>query len=276
MDNLSEVVDLAEKLECIKKVVRDNNRIYVEIDISIINCVYSLYEVISNSNVENVIREVGACEDFVVNEQHLSTICLYIGFFCRALLEDFSLKHKIGSCYYKFSSELGNFHAMYTFGSICIKREKYETAIKYYKLSVKCGHPFPERIYWQIGYCYAKKFNYSKAIKYYEKNLVSRCPSDLNILYYNIGVCYYNEKDYDNAIKYYKNSLENEGSSLQGLFSSIAHAFHQKEDYDTAIKYYELVNGHNDNNNNEQNIKYYQLADCYYKKCNYDEPILKK
>lgn len=270
------VFEVSEKLEKIKKVIRDNKGTYVEIDPLIVNCLYDLLVIISNSNVENVMNKISICSNLVRDKQHLSEICLYIGFFVSNLLEECPLRDKIGTVYYKISSEMGNIHAMHNLGRYyCNNVGKFDTSIKYYERSLEYGYLNHGTVHSNIAYCYYKKGNYDvaikcyeqadnygkgsivkychlaacyyekgdydAAIKYYKKDLLLCRPKHQNVLCHNIGICYFEKKDYDNAIKYYEEALNSGHSDKVGLYGSLACCCYLRADYDKSMEYYEKV-----------------------------------
>lgn len=268
------MLNIHDKLEFIKKIVQDNGRIYVEIDSSIAVCVYDLYTIILNSGVETVINKISNYMNVPLDNQSLSTVCLYIGCFCDITFGQSVTKNKIVTSYYKISSGFGNGFAMNNLGRYYRDMGKYDTAIKYFQKAIESKHVKINPTYLKIARCYSKKGDYDEAIKYYklekefertwasikysgiancyydkgdynfaikyyQKDLLICNKTDKNTLYNNIGCCYHNKKDYSNTIKYYEKCLEDDGEAVPIRCKSIAHLYLENKNYDKSIEYYE-------------------------------------
>lgn len=303
------IFDPFAKSEFIKQLVLATGASYVEMDIGTIYCVYDIYNIISNSKFEpeNVIQKISMCDGFVSNNQQLSIICLYIGFFCDIVFEDSVLKYKIVKSYYKISSEMGNGLSAYNLAIYyCNKLSKYAAAIKYFKLSVELGCDNPGKAYFNIACCYleigdydsALKYyeksvecghtskdkwldelaacyyvigNYDEAIKIYEKALLSSPPEHVNKLYLRIGNCYDKKDDHKNTIRYYEKSLQCGNVNIAYLCCAIGFAHCQLRDYDKALEYY----GKSLQNNPKDKSDVYHNIGGIYNTMNKQEPALK-
>lgn len=308
-DPIKTILDITTKLDYIKKIVQDASHVYVDLDSSIVDCVYDLYGIISNSTIKNVIQNIGRCDNFIFNEQHLSTICLYIGFFCEVALDELEpeAKHKIAACYYKISSELGNVYATNNLGHHYCTIGKYNSAIKYFNLSIErglkntpgltCNHiadcyyqnyNYDEAIKYygmalecnysstdschRIADCYFKKANYDDAIKYYEKGITMTLVHTLqHVMFHKIGHCYYGKKDYEFAIKYYEKALLPEYDNIQEICTDIGRIYYLIKNYDKALEYYEKAL--QNNSNGDTDLIDSLIANLHFIKGNYIDAL---
>jgi tetratricopeptide (TPR) repeat protein len=93
----------------------------------------------------------------------------------------------------------------------------------------------------RLGFAYANKMDYDKAIEFYQKALDTPgydTPGDaLN----NMGIAAYNdEKDSDKAIEYYQKALDTPGYDTPGMaLNNMGNAYGDKKDYNKAIEYYQ-------------------------------------
>lgn len=83
----------------------------------------------------------------------------------------------------------------------------------------------------QIGKIYFEKENYSKALNYFNKQIISS-PSSHPFIYK--GMCLENLSDYENAIKAYNSSLDYEKTDL--VYYRIANLYYQEKDYQKALE----------------------------------------
>ncbi len=83
----------------------------------------------------------------------------------------------------------------------------------------------------QLGKIYFKRENYSKALNYFNKQIISS-PSSHPFLYK--GMCLERLSDYENAIKAYNTSLDYEKSDL--AYYRVANLYYQEKDYQKALE----------------------------------------
>ena len=198
-----------DKAHVIRKFVILNGGRVLKIDPDIILCVYDLYEIISKSTPENVIRNINQYSGLVLNEQYMSTVYMYIGFFCAKCLRTPDLEFKIANYYNKLAIELGNVTSM------------YNTACNYHRAN-----------------------NYNKALKYYNLTLKNKDSLDYTIyyLYSDIGNVNYSMNNFEVAIRFYKLQLESDDSNHQSFIEKLALSYYNCKSYRKAIKYfYKLV-----------------------------------
>lgn len=82
----------------------------------------------------------------------------------------------------------------------------------------------------QIGKIYFEKENYSKALNYFNKQIISS-PSSHPFIYK--GMCLEGLSDYENAIKAYNSSLDYEKTDL--AYYRVAKLYYQERDYQKAL-----------------------------------------
>lgn len=134
----------------------------------------------------------------------------------------------------KTEARNGNVDAMYDLGTYFHhddENERYDKAIKYYKMAIKNGHVPAMH---GLGYYYdTVENNYETALKYY----MMGAENDDSSCMYNIAL-YYEKKlmDYAKAITYYDMALKH--GDTDSIYR-LAICYKKSDDYETAIKYYE-------------------------------------
>ena len=198
-------MNIYAKTDVIRKFVIQTGGRFLKIDSAAILCVYDLYEIISNSTAENVIQNISQYSGFVLNECYMSTVYMYIGFFCTRCLAESGLRCQIANCYNKLAIELGNVTCM------------YNTACNYNRVN-----------------------NYIKALKYYNLTLENKGYLDYAIkyLYSDIGNVHYSMNNFEVAIRFYKLQLKDDNSHQLNFIDKLASSYYNCKSYRKAIKYF--------------------------------------
>ena len=101
-----------------------------------------------------------------------------------------------------------NVDILVSLGGVCMKQDNYDTALKYFKESLKNmakTSPYVSYVYARIGDIYTHKQDFLKAGNYYEASLNYE-PANINSLV-GKGICEEKKGDIEQAAKYFKKAL---------------------------------------------------------------------
>lgn len=129
-----------------------------------------------------------------------------IGMFEKAIVNDIDPDLKAKAIYWK--------------AEILFKIEKYDLAIKQYRIFIfnpgSVNTPMYNTGNYNLGYCYFKLNNYVESQTWFRKYIAKREPDQKAI--YNdallrIGDCYYANRDYESSLRYYSDAINEKAAS---------------------------------------------------------------
>ena len=143
--------------------------------------------------------------------------------------------------HYKLALKLdeGNPHYQNNLAALYLKMERYDDAIKYFRMAASnLLFPRPEVSWTGLGYAELKKENYSEALIAFDKALALnwRFPA----AYVRRGEVYYAQGEVDKAIAEYKLALDHAPTSTLAHYD-LGVAYLKKRNTDQAISYFESV-----------------------------------
>jgi len=116
------------------------------------------------------------------------------------------------------------------------KKANYHDAIEILEKLIKKQSHFI--IYWYLGHCYFRIYDYSSAIDCIKKSIQLKKPDILNLSF--LAEIYLQIYDYDESVKLFKKVLEIEKTNINAL-SKLAKTHFELGDSDVAEKYYNEV-----------------------------------
>lgn len=128
---------------------------------------------------------------------------------------------------------------LYWRGRCYTELNKHDDGIISLKKILKFYPNYPLGI-WNIGYIYAKKGDYKKAIYYYEKalnDLKRISPHLLYVYFFFLGDAYSKEGNFTKAVKMYKESVK-ENPDFPDAYLVLGDLYFEKNDLDNAILYW--------------------------------------
>lgn len=273
--------DYDYKINTIERFVIKAKGRYIKIESEAVDCVYDLYEIIIGSTTKNVIRNISNYDGFARNKNHLSTIYMYIGFFCIKGLALSDITYQLANCYNKLAIEAGNAISMLNIarnyknncqhqkalkyfklalankdslpcdvnyfysdiGDIYYSMNNFDLAINFYKLQLKIDALYQFNFLEKLATSYFNCKNYRKAIKYFYMTYHSRVRTK-NYICDKIANCYYMDVTNNVEVKYKLETLIQDGNFIRGVNKAIALIYYKKKDYDISLKYYKLLYVH--------------------------------
>ena len=256
------VLEISDKLQFIKKFVFRQGLEYVPIVTDSIECIYDLYLIVSMSLPETIINKICQYNGFTKVSEWMSTIYLYIGYFCefheRASDEELTFKidnvgdtsdpktcYKIAACYYKMGVEVGNVRAAYRLGQIYLyDLLNYNKTLKYFKRAAMNGYENSGEMFYNGGEWYYDGCEYDRSICFF-KMAIDFNYKNLAELYYYLAESYFYKDDYSKSIETYGLAIDNGHGDLGQVYHDIAISFYRLNDNIKSVEYVEkaIANG---------------------------------